>query len=168
MQNGDKTQKWTGNGVAPLHKSSLNAGKAGTSMARKRGLYRVSATAGGHRYPSCRIQRNQRRSCLLQCRKRTGVNRGAIVLLKTKREKPTISKIAAWNDSGLPRFPRPGSEGPAHRLPIALGAIYSYVEIPAWLDNRVPGWVSDSGLDMCQPLEIFGAPGEIRAPEPLV
>jgi hypothetical protein len=31
-----------------------------------------------------RIQRKQRRSNLLQCRKLTGVNRGAIVLLKTK------------------------------------------------------------------------------------
>jgi hypothetical protein len=31
----------------------------------------------------------------LERRKLTGVNRGAIVLLKTKQEKPSISKIAA-------------------------------------------------------------------------
>src|ERR1017187_8846887 len=42
-----------------------------------------------------RIQRKQCPGNLLQRRKLTGVNRGAIVLLETKQEKPSISKIAA-------------------------------------------------------------------------
>jgi len=42
-----------------------------------------------------RIHRKQRRSNLLKCRKLTRVNRGAIVLLKTKKEKPSVSTIAA-------------------------------------------------------------------------
>jgi hypothetical protein len=47
-----------------------------------------------------RIQRKQCPGNLLQRRKLTGVNRGAIVLLKTEQEKLSISKIAAQNDSG--------------------------------------------------------------------
>src|ERR1022692_583037 len=41
------------------------------------------------------VQRKQRRSNLLQRHQLTCVNRGAIVLLETKQEKPSISKIAA-------------------------------------------------------------------------
>jgi hypothetical protein len=138
-----------------------------------------------------RIQRKQCPGNLLQRRKLTGVNRGAIVLLKTEQEKLSISKIAAQKDSGSAslsstrhrnplrvnaatkirvnqscshlcysrtkygiwqrRFTTPASECSrledfAHTLTIALGAIYSYAEIPA--DWTVPGWISDSGTGM--------------------
>jgi hypothetical protein len=52
-----------------------------------------------------RIQCKQCRSNLLQRRKLTSVNRGAIVLLKAKREKPSLAKIAAQNDSDSAPLP---------------------------------------------------------------